>query len=105
MKRIIEIALSDAEEGMQLANDVVDAKGVCLLAGGTALSLASINVLQRRGIETVSTYQLELLTDEQRQKKRQEIEQQLDHCFSKVIEEPFMESLKQIFMDYRCKDL
>ncbi len=105
MKIKINIPLSDAEEGMELAEDVIDKKGVCLISTGTSLSISSINGLQKRNIKTISVYKLEELTDKQRKKKRKKIKQELDHCFSKVIDQPVMQELKQILFEHKCRDL
>jgi len=105
LKTKLNIPLSDAEEGMELATDVIDAKGVCLISAGTALSASSISGLQKRNIETIGVYKFEQLTDEQRDEKRKAIEQQLDHCFSKVIDQPAMQQLKQILLEHKSRDL
>jgi len=105
LKTTLNISLSDAEEGMELAADVIDAKGVRLISAGTALSASSINGLQKRNIQAISVYMYEELTDDQRDDKRKKIEQQLDLCFSKVIDQPSMLKLKQILLEHKSRDL
>ena len=105
MKKSIKIDLSDAKEGMVLAEDVIDAKGVRLVTIGTELSGTSINVLKKRSIESITIIQHEELSEEERKNKIHEIEQTLELAFSKSQNEPFMQDLKQIILDYRIREL
>ena len=105
MKENIQILLTDAKEGMQLAEDVVDSKGVCLMTSGSELSESKINVLKKRAIETINVFKYDELSDEEREKMILEIKQQLQLAFSKTQEEPLMQDLKQIVFDYRIREL
>ena len=90
---------------MELAEDAIDEKGVRLISTGTPLSSSSIKGLEKRNIKTISVYKFEELTDKQRNEKRKKIEQELDHCFSKVIDQPLMQELKQILLKHKSRDL
>ena len=105
MKNRITIDLSAATEGMQLATDAIDEKGVCLIVAGASLTEASIKGLAKRNIQNIEIYQQEQLTPEQAQQRRAEIQQQLDYCFSKTQSTPLMSDLKQMLYNYRTLDL
>ncbi len=105
MKHKITIELPSAIEGMQLATDAIDDKGVCLIVAGATLTEASIQGLAKRNIKSIEIYQQEQLTPKQAQQRRAEIKTQLDYCFSKTQSKPLMSDLKQIFYNYRTLDL
>lgn len=50
-KRTIDIALEEAQDGMELAADLVDARGTVLLQKGSLLSAGLLSALGRRGVE------------------------------------------------------
>lgn len=52
-KRAIDIDLAEASDGMELAADLVDARGTVLLQKGSSLSAAMLSALGRRGVERV----------------------------------------------------
>ena len=90
---------------MELAEDAIDAKGVRLVSAGTTLSVSSIRGLRNRNIENISIFKFEELTDEQRSEKRIAIEKELDARFSKVVNNPVMQELKEILLDHKCRYL
>lgn len=50
-KRIVEVALQEAGPGMELAADLIDARGTVLLQKGSALTASLLTALGRRGVE------------------------------------------------------
>ena len=52
-----QLALKDAKAGMVLSDDVLDDRGITLLAHGTALTPTILASLARHGIETVAIRQ------------------------------------------------
>ena len=105
MKRRINVSLSELKVGDQLAEDVIDAKGVRLLSAGSKISQSAINGLNKRNIEAINIYHFQELSEEQRNEKHQEIERQLNHRFRKVFDQPLMKTLKKILLDYRKQEL
>jgi len=49
----VEKPLKEVREGALLGADVLDARGNVLLAGGTRLTRAQLQILERRGIKSV----------------------------------------------------
>lgn len=96
-----EIALDACSAGMKLAESVVDDNDVVFLAEGTLLTEKLIANLSERGISTVCVETIEQLSEEEKQRRRQQIEDQIKQRFRKVIENPLMQELCDALIDYR----
>ena len=105
MKKIIKINIEDAEAGMQLATDAVDAQGVRLLSIGNTLNNGSISGLKKRNIKEISIYKLESLTADQADNMKISIKNELDNSFRFLSDYPVLNELKQVFYDFRIKDI
>lgn len=105
MKKIVQIDVKELKEGMQLATDAIDDHGVCLLSVGSFLNKNTIEGLSRRPIGKVSIYHFEQLSQQQINDCISNIQAELDSSFRQVEAFPGLNLLKQIFFDYRTKDL
>ena len=99
------VKISEVEEGMKLAEDVIDAKGICLITAGTELSKSAIKGLINRSVTQITIYLIEQLGDEEKVERVKNIKKELDHRFSKVIDMPLMSELKAIFMEHRTQGM
>ena len=90
---------------MQLASDAIDKHGVCLLTTGNVLTSDSISRLNKREIKNISIYEYVAITEEQANRMIMDINKELDHSFSHLGEFPVLNDLKQVFYDFRIKEL
>ncbi|MFW2372228.1 MAG: hypothetical protein ACN4GM_03840 [Gammaproteobacteria bacterium] len=105
MKKIITIDLENAEVGMQLADDAIDKQGVCLLCVGSVLTKGVIKSLKKRNIKQISVYQNIKLSPQQTQDVMERIKNDLDHSFKHLEGFTVLAQLKQIFYNFRTKDI
>ena len=105
MKKITEVALEEAPEGAELAQDVLDERGNRMVSAGAILSDRSIGMLQNRDVKTVHIYEVEELSSEELKARRAEIAQDIEQRFRKVQDEPLMSEFKECLIDYRLKEL
>lgn len=105
MKKVVCIDIEKAEAGMQLATDAVDIQGVCLLSVGSELTSATIKGLQKRNIKQISVYEKLKLTVEQVSQIKSDLNEELDHKFKYLENFPVLSQLKQVFYNFRIKDI
>ena len=105
MKKIITIDMENAETGMQLASDVIDKLGVCLLPIGSVLTIGVIDGLKKRNIQQISIYENITLSPEQALEIKAGIKKELDLKFKYLVDFPAMIQLKQVFFNFRVKNI
>lgn len=101
MKRYRTVELDQAEEGMQLYEDVVDRQGNVLIPGQTALTASLIRSLERRGIETVQVVDVSVSAAELEAARAQAVAR-LDQLFGKSRGRA-SEELKRAVLAYRTE--
>lgn len=98
-----QLALKNAQAGMVLSDDVLDDRGITLLARGTTLTVAILASLARHGIETVAirqnpASQSASAPDQAQQRAR------LDYLFRKESCDEASSLLHQYVAHYRLGD-
>ena len=101
MKRYRTIALEQAEEGMQLFEDVVDRQGNVLIPAQTALTASLVRSLERRGIESVQVID-DSVSSEEIEAARAQALARLDQLFSRSHGRA-SEELKRAVLAYRTE--
>jgi hypothetical protein len=95
---IVEKKLVEVEAGAVLAADVLDAHGEVLLAKGTGLTSSHLQLLRRRGVESVSVYSEDELPPRPGELLAAQLAAYLERqerVFSKVRGDPRMAALYQ----------
>ncbi len=105
MSEIVQVALEDVPTDAVLAADLRDDQGRILLAVGALLSEAKVAVLRRRGIALVPITASEVLSSDEIQKRRGEVEVLLRQKFSLASETPVMTQLYRTLLAYRLTRL
>jgi len=105
MKQIITIDVENAETGMHLASDAIDGQGVCMLCVGSVLTGSTIDGLKKRNIQQITIYESVILSEEQILEMKTAIKNELDHKFKYLEDYPALNRLKQVFYNFRTKDL
>jgi hypothetical protein len=105
-KRSTEIKLDDAEEGMELAADLVDARGTVLLQKGSVLSASVVTALGRRGVERIRILaDAPLLADgPELDAARERVRSRLAHLFRRA-EGAAAQELRARLEEYRLEQL
>lgn len=103
MKRYRTIEVAEAEEGMQLFEDVVDRQGNMLIPAQTALTASLIRSLERRGIETVQVTD-DSISAEELEAARAQAVARIDQLFAKSRGRA-SEELRQAVLAYRTEAL
>lgn len=101
MKRYRTVDVEEAEEGMQLFEDVVDRQGNVLIPAQTALTASLIRSLERRGIETVQVID-DSVSAEELEAARAQAAARLDQLFSRSRGRA-SEELKRAVLAYRTE--
>ncbi len=97
MNSIKQLALEQAEDGMQIAIDLKDAHGNILLQAGTILTASSIKSLLRRGVTDISIAG----ADEPAFDPRVE-QERVKHRLAKLFRHSQAEKANRLLMDYLC---
>ena len=105
MKQHESINLTECNEGVQLAEAVIDQQGMLLVAEGTILNDKLIQRLASKNIVTICVVVDEQLSDEEKNVRHQQIEEQLNKRFRKVISNPLMQQLRDALISYRSGEL
>ena len=105
MKQHESIKLTECSEGVQLAEAVIDEKGMLLVAEGTILNDKLIQRLVSKNIDTICVMVDEQISDEEKNLRRQQLEEQITKRFRKVISEPLMLAFRDALINYRSEDL
>lgn len=103
MKVKKNIKLQQACAGQILANEVSDAQGHCLMAAGVELSTANLARLQKRGIEILTVWGEQQLSEAEITAQQLAIESRLAHRFRQMRDNPEMHRLHDILLAYRME--
>lgn len=95
MANIIQLALEQAEAGMQIAANLQDDHGNVLLPAGTVLTDSSIKSLLRRGVTDISI----VGTDEPAVDPRLE-QERVKNRLTKLFRKSYIGELDRLLMDY-----
>ncbi len=99
-----QIALADVTVGVQLAADVTDEKGHCLVPSGTVVTERLLEQLGRHGVSEVAVAAAPM-SEEERRAARDAVTQRLERRFGLVKDDPLMAELYRLVLNYRTKDL
>jgi hypothetical protein len=94
---VISVSVEKLAPGMILAQKIERADGIMLCNRGTELTDALIGVIQRMGLDSVSIEGDPFASEEERQAHLQGLLDELDERFSKVVEDPILNHLKELF--------
>lgn len=93
------VPLDQTLVGMTLAEDVLDARGMPLLAKGVILDADTCTLLMRRGVQQVTiARKIEM---QERLNRQQALEARLQTRFAQVLDDPLMEELFEAIKQYR----
>lgn len=96
------ISIDEGQEGMTLADNLVDASGNVLLPAGATLNESTLTSLRRRGIDTISIeFQLPSLSPEEREAQRMRFAQRLDALFRRCGTQGALGVVQQYVKRYR----
>lgn len=104
MKRYRVVDLDEAEEGMQLYQDVHDHQGNLLLPRLARLEEGQLRSLRRRNIEVLRIVD-ETATSEQLAAERDRVAERLAHLFRRAGPGPAAAMLRAAVEGYRLEDL
>jgi hypothetical protein len=99
------LSLQQAAPGMRLGVDVHDAHGAVLLVAGTELTESLLTALQRRGIVWISVLEVELLSEAEREVRREAVAARLAHLFRRGGKSEADRQLFDSVRDYRMETL
>jgi len=102
MKRIKHVSLDEVSPGISLALDVVDPAGNVLLRKDSLLTDANIAKLRNKKIASISICIEDNISNEQEYER---VTRLLEHQFRKMIDDPDMQKLKSIILEYRTRTL
>lgn len=105
MKALREIPLAEADAEARLGQDVIDAKGRCLLAAGNRLTDSARAFLQKRGIASVIIECEQTLTAEQLDAQRTRVTQAIASRFRAIGDDAGLACLRDVLLDYRLRSL
>mgnify|MGYP001036742730 CR=1 FL=1 len=98
MKKLL--ATKELKPGMVLGEDVKNFQGVLLLKNGTFLDEKKIKLLKTWGVDLVSVISQENDTNSTNTEKVSQTIKLLEHRFSPHNENPLMQKLKEIGIEY-----
>lgn len=90
---------------MCLAFEVCDPGGTVLLAAGAELTAALLPSLAKRGVKQVRVEVEEILSPEELAARREAVAQRLDRLFQHEGDDPLLERLKEVVLNYRLRGL
>lgn len=105
MKTAKVLLLDQAQPGMRLAFEVCDPGGNVLLAAGAELTAAMLPSLAKRGVKQVRVEVEEILSPEELAARREALVRRLDRLFQHEEEDPLLDRLKEIVLNYRLRGL
>jgi hypothetical protein len=89
---------------MRLSRDVFDFHGNRLLPAGTCLSQQMIERLHERGIDQVWVWVKRVLSPQEHERCRRQVEERLAERFASTLEQPLMRALYEQVLAYRLED-
>lgn len=101
-----QIDVQDLKEGMVLAKDVYGKNKALLMGKGVTVNGESLEQLSRLGVSNLwieTPDEKSELSNEQKQAIKEEVETILDYQFEPVSENPIMQELKELFINYLIK--
>ncbi|MDP2834628.1 MAG: hypothetical protein Q8Q28_15265 [Pseudomonadota bacterium] len=105
MTRIHTLPLDRVMPGMVLGADLCDAYGATLLAAGSELSATQIASLRRRDVRQVVIEVREIVSEAEREARRDEIRARLRHLFRRTGEGEADRVLYQTLLEYRLEQV
>ncbi len=94
---MINVSADKLEPGMILAQKIERADGIMLCNRGTELTPGLIGTIRRMGLEAVLVEGDAFASEEERQAHLQDLLDELDARFSRVVEDPILNHLKELF--------
>jgi len=105
MTRLHTLALDQVTPGMVLGADIHDAHGATLLSAGTELSESHLASLRRRAVRQAVIEVREILSEAEREVRREEIRARLRHLFRHTGEGEADRVLYQTLLEYRLEQV
>lgn len=105
MKTAKVLSLDQAQPGMRLAFELYDPCGAVLLAAGAELTASLLPSLAKRGVKQVQVQVEEILSPEELTARRETVARRLDGLFPPPGEDPLLDRLKAVVLDYRLRGL
>lgn len=103
MKNLVTLAITEAQPGMRLAEDVLDGSGRVLVPGGSELTDSILSGLARRDIATL-TVEREIEEEPAARVARQaKTVAHLDHLFRNAGHGPETRQLYDAILDFRME--
>lgn len=99
------IPVQEAAVGMRVAADLRNAAGGVLVAEGVELSEALLDGLRRRRIDIVSVDLPDQRAPEEIAAEQAAARERVAHLFHRHADQPEMNALMAVVLDYRLKDL
>lgn len=103
MTNLHTLALDRVAPGMVLGADIRDAHGATLLAAGTELNETHLASLRRRDVRQAVIEEREILSEAEREARREEIRARLRHLFRRAGEGEADRMLYQTLLEYRLE--
>ncbi|MCW8883960.1 MAG: hypothetical protein OQK12_01740 [Motiliproteus sp.] len=100
-----QMAIAEIEVGAKVATNVLDSSGNLLVPEGTELSEKMLQILDRRGIETIEVRAEVELTEEERQQLLGEIQERLDHQFRGTESSASSIEFKEMLFRYHTREI
>lgn len=98
------IPIDEAQSGMSLAADVIGAGGGRLLPKGGVLTAGQLDALRRKGILEINVEVADGQDADHLQRERERAVERLSHLFRRVEDEPLMQQLKVLLIEYRLEE-
>lgn len=105
MTSIHTLALDQVTPGMVLGADLRDDHGATLLAAGTELSESHLASLRRRDVRQAAIEVREILSEAEREARREEVRSRLHHLFRRAGEDETDRVLYRIILEYRLEQV
>jgi len=105
MTSIHTLPLEQVMPGMVLGADIQDAHGGTLLAAGTELSDMHIASLRRRDVQQAVIEMREILSEADREARREAVRDRLGHLFRQAGEGEADRVLYQAILEYRLEQV
>lgn len=103
--RRLVVPIHEAQTRMRLAADVLNAAGAVLLTVGTELDEAALAGLRRRGIEFIVVDRPDPRSETEIADELARMEARVLHLFHRHRDNPELQSLMQLVLEYRRKVL
>ncbi|ROR32715.1 hypothetical protein [Inmirania thermothiophila] len=105
MRDVRQVPLEEVPEGAELAAEVLDDEGRCLLGAGAFLGRDVIEGLARRGVRAVSIYVEAELDEAGLAARREAVAERVAHLFRGLPEDGAAGELRRAVLAYRQERL